>query len=384
MTDAFRPAPNSSSSAVGNPESGRAFQTFLRAIAYLGICCTVGVMGYATYQALQARSVEQDTVEHLTELRGLVRPTHRHLAPDYFDTDDNLLADPPAAAADLLDPQTLVVAHYVDADVEQQLIDWTALQGALSQALGKNVILQEYQNTAADVAAIKTGLIQLVAMHAADAPYVVNNAGFVPVAVLGTEAGANGNRLDIAVNAASKIQTLADIRDRKLTCTAPDSMTGYRAAIIVLSQQAGLRPDIDYSINFSLGQKRSVLGLVSGEYSVAALSDDKVRSMLKNGSLEPTDYRVIYQSEVIPRLTIGYVYNLDPTLAAKVSSTILSFENQSGAPDEVSGEPLRFFPIDYKDDFVFVRNVDDNFDPRFFKGVKTKPTPARPAQPAQE
>ena len=160
-------------------------------------------------------------------------------------------------------------------------------------------------------------------------------------------------------------------------------MTGYRAAIIVLLQQAGLRPDVDYSVNFSLGQKRSVLGLVSGEFSAAALSDDKVESMLKKGSLKTSDYRMLYQSEVIPRLTIGYVYNLEPALAEKVTSAALNFANEGGAPDENTDQPMRFFPINYVADFEFVRTVDDSFDPRFFKGTKPKP-PVRVDGPTEE
>ena len=292
-----------------------------------------------------------------------------------------MLADPPSDPKDLLNPDTLVLAHYVDGDVDKQLVDWDALQAALEQETGKKVVRQQYDNSVDDVAEVKAGKFQLVALHAADAPYIVNNAGFIPIAVLGTEAGANGNRLDIAVPAKSKMQALADIRGHKLTCTEPNSMTGYRAAIIVLAQQAGLRLDEDYVINFSLGQKRSVLGLIAGDYSVAALSDDKLQSMLKKGSIQASDYRVIFQSEVIPRLTIGYVYNLEPTLAAKVTSVALNFKNEGGAAEESTGEPMRFFPIDYKKDFEFVRTVDNSFDPRFFKTVKAESKPERTDHP---
>ena len=101
--------------------------------------------------------------------------------------------------------------------------------------------------------------------------------------------------------------------------------------------------------------------------------------MVKKGTLKEADFRVLFRSEVIPRLTIGYVYNLEPTLAEKVKSTVLAFENQSGPPDEDFGKPMRFFPINYVQDFEFVRQVDDSFDPRFFKASKVKP-PAVPVK----
>ena len=140
-------------------------------------------MGYTTFRAWQDRAVMQDSVDHLTELRGLVQPVQKHLAAEYSDKEGRLLADPPSDPANLLDPDTLVLAHYIDADVETQMVDWDALQKFLAQATGKNIVLQEYLNSADDVAAVKAGSIQIVALHAADAPYVVNNAGFIPIAV---------------------------------------------------------------------------------------------------------------------------------------------------------------------------------------------------------
>jgi phosphonate transport system substrate-binding protein len=384
MSDAFQSTPNASSSAAADWGSGRAIRILLRTVAYCSVAAAVGMVGYNTYSTVQDRALMRESVDQLTELRGLVQPVQKHLAPEYTDKEGRLLADAPSDPKDLLDPDTLVLAHYIDGDVDKQLVDWDALQAVLEQETGRKILRQQYENSAHDVAAVKAGTIQLVALHAADAPYVVNNAGFIPVAVLGTEAGAHGNRLDIAVAADSKIRALGDIRGHKLTCTEPNSMTGYRAAIIVLAQQAGLRLDEDYAINFSLGQKRSVLGLIGGDYSVAALSDDKVQSMLKKGSIKPSDYRVIYQSEVIPRLTIGYVYNLEPTLAAKVASATLNFKNEGGGAEESTGEPMRFFPIEYKTDFEFVRTVDNCFDPRFFKSAKTEPKAERTGHTAGE
>jgi phosphonate transport system substrate-binding protein len=347
----------------------------LRTGVYISFAGALAIMGYAAFRATQERAALTASVDRLTAQRGLIQTTRKHLAPEYSDASGHLLADPPSDPKQLLDPDTLVLAHYADADVDTQPIDWEDMQAQLALATGKTVVRQEYLNTADDVAAIKAGKIQIVALHAADTPYVVNNAGFIPIAVLGTEAGAHGNHLDIAVGKKSTIETLDQLRGHKLTCTAPDSITGYRAAIAVLSQEAGLHPDVDYFINFSTSQKLSILGLASGDIEVAALSDDKLQSMLKSGSINASDYRVIYESQVIPRLTIGYIYDLQPELAAKLSSVILNFKNERGAIDEATDKPMRFFAIDYKKDFGFVRRIDDSFDPRFRKTLKAKPTP---------
>jgi phosphonate transport system substrate-binding protein len=374
MGEASRPTPESSSSGALNSGSSSPIHLILRTLLYVSFAGALAIMGYAAFRATQDRTALKASADRLMAQRGLIQSIRKHLAPEYSDTKGRLFADPPSDPQQLLDPDVLVLAHYTDADVDTQPIDWDDMQAQVGMATGKTVVRQDYLNTADDVGAIKAGKIQIVALHAADTPYVVNNAGFIPVAVLGTEAGAHGNHLDIAVGKKSKIQKLADLRGHKLTCTAPDSITGYRAAIAVLSQEAALSPDVDYFINFSTSQKLSILGLASGDIEVVALSDDKLQSMLKKGSIGASDYRLIYESQVIPRLTIGYIYNLKPELAAKLNSVILNFKNEGGAIDETTDKPMRFFAIDYKKDFAFVRRIDDSFDPRFRKTLKAKPT----------
>ncbi|MBI2826489.1 MAG: PhnD/SsuA/transferrin family substrate-binding protein [Planctomycetia bacterium] len=332
---------------------------------------------------MQERADLQVAQSRLVAQHGLLQPARKRLAPEYSDKDGGFLADPPVDPRQWFDPDTLVLAYYKDAEVETQPVDWEGFQVHLSQATGRKIAGQEYLNSADEVDAIKAGAIQLVALHAADTPYLVNNAGFIPVAVLGTAEGAHGNHLVIAVAAKSDIKTLADIRGRTLTCTVPDSITGYRAAIAVLWQEAGIRPDVDYAIHFSHGQKRSVLGVAAGDFEVAALSDDKLQTMLKKGTVQASDYRIIHESQVIPRLTIGYVYNLKPDLAAQVVAAALSFANEEGATEESTGAPMRFFAIDYKKDFEFVRRIDDSFDPRVHKRPREKPTPAPAGNPAE-
>ena len=123
------------------------------------------------------------------------------------------------------------------------------------------------------------------------------------------------------------------------------------------------------------GQSRSIRGLVEGEFEVAALSDDKVQRMLKSGKLKESELRFIYDSQVIPRLTIGHVYKLAPELTAKVISATLSFETTGAGADDATVEGLRFVAVDYKKEFEFVRTMDDNFDPRIGKAQNDKSTP---------
>jgi phosphonate transport system substrate-binding protein len=353
--------------ASTSPKLPSAAVRIARAVLYLGLAAAVGAVAYAYYQTIEAKSLSRKSQDSLVHQYGVTEPVRRQLAAGYTDTKGRLLADPPSDPARLLNPETILVAYDEDSDLDVQPIAWDEFRAHLAQATGRNVEIQEYLNSAGDVEAVRDGRFHVVALHAADAPFLVNNAGLIPVAVVGSEAGAEGNHFDLVASRESKLQKLADVRGRVLTCSMPDSVVGYRAAVAVLLQEAGMRPDIDYTINFSGGQTRSAMGIANGEYEVAALSDDKLRILLGAGRIQENDFRIIYQSKVIPRITIGYVHNLQPELAAKVTEAILDFENAGGPVDEDGGTRMRFIPTDYKLDFEFVRMMDERFEPRLRK-----------------
>jgi phosphonate transport system substrate-binding protein len=380
----LHPSLTSASTAPAESTSSARLVGSARALLYLALTAAVGMTLYAQFQSVKATNLLERSQNALIDNLGVTAPMHKHLATGYSDKEGRLLADPPADPAKLLDPGTLVVGYGEDSDLDVQPIAWDEFKSYLADVTGKNVEIEIYQNTPDEVATVKDGKMQIVALHAADTPYLVNNAGFVPVAVVGAAGAAEGNRLDVAVPANSKIHCLADIRNHTLTCTTPVSITGHRAAVAVLLQDANLRPDIDYTINFSLGQKKSVLGLASGEFEVAALSDDKLQSLLKSGRIKESDLQIIYQSQVIPRFTIGYVYNLQPELAAKVTQAIMGFKNEGGPIDEDTHVPMHFVAVDYKKDFEFVRKIDESFDPRLGpKPPKSKPATESDASPPE-
>ncbi len=359
----------------GNFSNSAGLPSGLRAILYSGLAVALAVVAYVAVRATQEQAAMKKGQDRLTAHHGLIQPADKHLAPAYSDKKGRLVADPPSDPAELVDPETLALAHYEGDDDDEERVDWESFKAALAKATGKTVETQPYVNSADEIADVKAGKIQLVALHAADVPYLVNNAGFVPMAVLGTSDGANGNHLVIATGAKGKISSLTDLRGKQLTCTRPDSITGYRAAIAILAQDAGMRPNVDYDVHFSLGQKRSIRGLIDGQYTVAALSADKLRGMLDEGEISASDYRVIYESQVIPRLTFGYSHKLQPELAAKITAAALAFDNAGAAADEASARPMRFFPLDYKQEFAFVRTIDNCFDPRFGQHATASLTP---------
>ncbi|HEY2588065.1 MAG TPA: PhnD/SsuA/transferrin family substrate-binding protein [Tepidisphaeraceae bacterium] len=330
-----------------------------RIILFACLAAALAYVGIAARQVMQGKEAVRQSEEQTVASAGLVTGSaHKVLTAAFTDKQGRLLADPPASETEWLNPDTLVVAH-IEGDGTTPGASWAQWEARLAAATGKKVVDQVYTNSPDQVAAISAGKITLLALHAADAPFLVNNHGFQPLAVLGDASGINGHRLDLIVPAGSPIAKPADLRGHRLVCTVPGSVAGYRAAVAFLLRDQGLRPNVDYEVIWSTGMKRSINGIAEKKFEAAAVSDDKLKSMVASGALDASKFKVIYESPVIPRTTIGYFYNLEPALAEQLRKAILA-PSPTTAPDE-----LRFIPIDYKADFQFVRDVDDQFDPRF-------------------
>ncbi|MDB5355946.1 MAG: phosphonate transporter substrate-binding protein [Phycisphaerales bacterium] len=365
-----------------------------RLVLWLCLIVAIGFVAREARHTILTNSDKKSTLEDAVRNTGLRDVMPKRLASQFTDVQGRLLADPPVSADQLLDPQTVVVAHLPGGDPETPGVDWAKFEAHLSAAIGRKVEDEIFDNGPADLTRIKEGKITLVALHGVDAPFLVNNYGYQPAAVLGDETGASGNHLDILVPPTSPISNSAQLRGHNLVCTVPSSITGYRAAIALLAQNEGLRPAADYSIVWSLGQKKSITGIAKSKYEAAAVSDDKLQSLLKKGSVSTSDFRVIYKSQEIPRTTIGWFYNLKPNLAAKIQIAILAYRpdkpadtakadaSDADGSDASDTKPLHFIAIDYRKNFQLIRDIDDRFDPRLdMKAIKApKGTPA--TQPA--
>jgi len=338
-------------------------------------------------RTLDARNSEKLTEEKTVQSTGLIVPIPKSLARRFSDTQGRLVADSPTSSNQLVDPDPIVVAH-IEGTEDNPSIDWKKFEKYLSATTGKKVVDEPFDNSADQLAAIDKNKITVLALHAADTPFLVNNFGFQPIAVLGADAGANGNHLDIIVSAGSVITKPSELKSHSMVCTVPASITGYRAAVALLLQNEGLRPNVDYIVTWSMGQKRSIMGVIKNQYDSAAVSDDKVQSLLSSGDIQKSQFKIIYQSEVIPRTTIGWFYNLKPELADKIRAAIMGFrpagtaaEGSDSEDSDKSPSAMHFIPIDYKKDFELVRTIDASFDPRLDAKTKAKETAAATATP---
>ena len=187
--------------------------------------CAFVVVGFVIKSYLEYRSASADVqVVQASTVRstGLVQVADRHLAPEFTDAQNRLLADPPASPDQLQDPQTIVLGRWESTDAETPSIPWDQFEKHLSTAIGRKVQDLKFDNSPAQIAQIKNVAITLVALHADDDQCLVNIADYQPVAVLADQGtGVSGNHLDIIVPTSSPITSPADLRGHTSLASFP-------------------------------------------------------------------------------------------------------------------------------------------------------------------
>ena len=323
----------------------------------------VGVVIYVwqVYKPTQdGVAVSGTTIEKMIGLSTPIVGGNR-LADEYTDADGDLLADPPADPAKLIDPPTLVFSYVAQEDPEKVREIWKPFTEHLSKVTGRPVEYALFTDTVDELRALHNGGLHIAGFNSGAVPTAVDAAGFVPVCLVPTAEGVATTTSSFIVPVSSKIQTLADIRGREMTYTYPTSNSGFKAPILTLLEKANLRPGKDYNIRYSQGHEQSILGIAKKQYEVAAVASDMLDRAIRAGEIRKGEYRTLYQSESFPTSSIGIAYNLKPELAAKIREALLTFDwkGTSMEAELASSSRTQFLPAQYKNDFALLRKIDD-------------------------
>jgi len=149
--------------------------------------------------------------------------------------------------------------------------------------------------------ALKTGRLQLAQVTAGLVPVAMDSTDARPFAVRGD--GATGNastyRLNLIVKAESPYRAPTDLKGRKIAHTTPGSNSGNLAPRAYFPG-LGLTPDTDYTVIYSRGHERSIVGVLHGFYDGAAVASDQFQRMIRKGEVSASSFRVLWESPPFP------------------------------------------------------------------------------------
>ena len=282
-------------------------------------------------------------------------PNRGQLDTLYCDADKDLVADAPKDPAKWRDPSALVWAYTPVEDPAVYANIFKPFTDHLQSCTGKRTVYYPVQSNSAEIEAMRSGRLHFAGFSTGPTGFAVNLAGAIPFAAKGLGAEVRGYNLVAVVKASSPYKTLADLKGKKIAHTAPSSNSGNLAPRVLFPDQ-GLKPDDDYKPLMSGGHDKSILGVGTGDYDMAAVASDVFDRMATRGTIKLDEYRVIYRSPIFPTSSFAYAHDLKPELAAKLKECFYSFRFTPEMTKEFNGDD-RFLPITYAKDWQVVRDV---------------------------
>lgn len=341
-------------------ESGTKGRQFSMTRLMVTIIVVILIAAVAYQVGMQQNPREDET--RTLRIFGLGDPKPRTLADGLTDADGDLIADAPADAGKLVDPQAILFSFVASPEAEASEQAWKPMVDHLAQATGKPVQYVRFESAQDQLKAIKEGRLHVTAINTGNVPEAVASCGFVPAVTPAKGEGKHGYTMKIIVPAGSAIADPAGLKGQEVAFTTAGSNSGCKAPMEALLRSFNLKPGFDYHIVYSQGHEQSILGIKEGKYPAAAVASDLLEQAIAAGKVSASDFKTIYTSEQFPALAIGYVYNLKPELAEKVRTALMDFDPQgTSAAGNLAAGVTGFAPVRYKDDFALVRRIDESF-----------------------
>lgn len=273
----------------------------------------------------------------------------------FCDEDRDLVADAPKSSSQWKNPKTLVFTYTPVEDPAVYKDAFKEFQAHLAKITGKKVIYYTVHSNAAEVEAMRSGRLHIAGFSTGPTGYAVNLGGYVPIAVKGTEEAFQGYNLIVITKKNSSIQTMEDLKGKKVAHTSASSNSGNLAPRS-LFPDLGIVPDKDYKVSYSGKHDQSILGVAAGDYDAAPVASDVFYRMADSGRINANEFKIIYTSPRFPTSSFGYAHNLEPNLVSKIKEAFFSFRYPPEMQKTFGGAD-RFFSISYDRDWKIIRDI---------------------------
>ncbi len=287
---------------------------------------------------------------------------HGDLSPKFCDKDNDMLADAENNPDKWIDPYTLIFGYTENQELYEKA--QKALGKYIEKHTGKKIKFFRYLTNAAQLEAMRNGMLHVVSLNTGSVPPAVRCSGFRLFAMAAKSDGSYGYTMQIITYPGSGVNNINEIKDHTVLYVTPTSNSGYKAPYILLKKH-GMTEGIDYRVRFSGSHTKSILRVASKKAKVAAIADGVLSSMIASGKVKKDDIKVIYTSKPFPGTGFGYPYNLKPSLAAKIKKAFLTFKwsDDRGKYKEINKyHDARFIPAEYKSKWSLVRAIDKEND----------------------
>jgi len=294
--------------------------------------------------------------------------SHRgHLAERYCDENRDLVADVPRDESEWVDPDTIVFSYVPVEDPAIYKETFRPFMDHLEKVTGKNVRFFSAQSYAAQIEALRSGRLHVAGLSTGSTPFGVNIGGFNPFAIMGTDAGEYGYKMQVITPADSDIASIDDLEGKTVAHTEQASNSGNQAPRALLASQFGVIPGEDYEVTYSGGHDRSILGVANGDYAAAPIASSVLDRMAERGAVDMDNIRIIHESRSFPTTSFGYAHDMHPRLKLLVEKAFFTFDFAGTKLGKEFSDVDRFIPITYKKDWGVIRTIQEQNDVTYTK-----------------
>ena len=195
------------------------------------------------------------------------------------------------------------------------------LADVFKQKVGVEMRIYTATDYSGTVQALTSGQIHMGQMGASaySAAWIDSNGGVEPLVANKELDGALGYHSILIVKSDSPYKKLEDLKGKSMAWADPNSTSGYLIPLVSL-RSSGIEPDKFFGKTlFSGGHEQSVLGVVGGQFDSGFTWSSKghnagqIRAMVDRGVLKMDQFRVIWESPLIPNPLV--VVRKDKSLA---------------------------------------------------------------------
>jgi len=162
----------------------------------------------------------------------------------------------------------------------------------------------------------------------------------------------------VFITAQDDINSLDDLRGRTFAFITPASTSGFMYPMYHLMNMFDMSRDTISTrflgaVVFSGSQNASIMGVIHGDYDVAAVGNINLRNMINSGVINEGDIRIIGETEIIP--FPGYIAagHVPVELRAEIRNFIIAFDNEFYFAERFNDPFARFVePIPAQIDYL--------------------------------
>lgn len=203
------------------------------------------------------------------------------------------------------------------------------LEDHLTQELDANVSLVSASNYQGVITAMANDQLEFAWLGPKSYVEAARRAGAEALLLELNSEGDPGYRSVFIVPTESDITSLKEARGARFAFTDPNSTSGFLVPSVVLRDELGETAESFFGeVRFSGAHGTSILQVAAGELDIAATNDLDLPKMIEKGALDPSEIRVVYESDLIPGSPFAARRELPESLKSAFSEAIMKLNDK--------------------------------------------------------